>query len=77
MDAATGAAEMTITLSEREWLTAALAAIEPIKTDEELVQWMDEWMAGEEYLRLPDAASKQLDEAYTNKVAWIWGMGGG
>lgn len=67
-----------MTLSDATYLSQALEALEGVETDPQLVQWMDDWMASEDYARLDDKAAIALDEAYKAKLAHIWpvGLGG-
>lgn len=68
----------TATLSEAEYIAQALAAMESVRNDHELVQWDDTWAGGTEaYMSLSDAGAKKLDDAYREKLGWICGMGAG
>lgn len=66
-----------MTLSEAEFLRTRLAALEPVKNEDELMAWDDETSATYEYLSLPQAAIDRLENAYREKLAWIYGIGGG
>lgn len=62
-------------LSEAQYIAQALAAMEQVKTDQELVDWDDTWAGSTEtYLQMSDAGAKKLDEAYRDKAMQVWGV---
>lgn len=45
-------------------LSKAEAALATVKTPEQLDEWHDAWMAGEDYASMPDADAKVLERLY-------------
>lgn len=68
---------MPPTLSDQTYVTDALAALGECKTDRDLTAWDDTWCNNEQYIHLPDALIRKLEEAYDDKVRWVCGIGGG
>ena len=64
-----------MTLSESDFLKQALADIEAVKSEAELLAW-DEWASAQpEYLQIPESAVRQLEDAYVRKLQEVTGWG--
>lgn len=66
-----------ITLADRQYFDAALAALETCKSDRDLSNWDDHWASNEHYINLPESLVKKLEQAYDKRVRWICGVGAG
>lgn len=64
-----------MTLSEADFFTEALKAIETVKTEQELLDWDEETSTDTRYLCLPESAVRQLEAAYDRKLRELTGWG--
>lgn len=64
-----------MTLSEAEFLTSALEAIEAVKTEQELLAWDDFYSSQPEYTQIPENAIRRLEDGYARKLREITGWG--
>lgn len=58
-----------------EYLAQALREIELVKSEEALMGWHDLFFTSLEYLQLTEDENQQLERAYHDKAAWLWGVG--
>ena len=61
--------------STAEYLSQALKEIELVRTEEALMGWHDLYFTSFEYLHLTEDEARQLERAYQDKAAWLWGVG--
>lgn len=66
-----------MTLAEVEFLRQALADIENVKSENELLDWDTDVSSDPLYLQIPENAIRQLEDAYRRKLAWLLGVGAG
>lgn len=67
---------MTTDLAKYE--SDAMAALEKVKTDQDLTIWHDDWCnADPAYLQLPERAVRRLEDGFQRKLSWIYGVGAG
>lgn len=64
-----------MTLSEVDFFTEALKAIETVKNEQELLDWDEETSTDTRYLCLPDSAISRLEDAYKKKLRELTGWG--
>jgi hypothetical protein len=66
-----------MTFDASKYVTDALAALEKVETEQQLVLWDGDWCNSHDYLQLPESAVCRLEEAYQRKLAWFYGIGAG
>ena len=59
-----------------KYVAEALKELELVKSEEALMGWHDANMATIEYTyELSPEEARQLEQAYQQKAAWLWGVG--
>jgi hypothetical protein len=58
-----------------KFMQEALRDIEMVKSEAALMGWHDLYFTSLEYLHLSQDEARELEQAYQEKAAWLWGVG--
>ena len=61
------------TLSDKDYLSEALAALAECITEFDLVNWDDRFASNEQYMHLPTNMIETLEAEYRKRVAFVLG----